>query len=154
MNVYELYSKSLEQYTAKNYNAALKILEEIKIFAPDYKKAYYMEANIWNKLKNPFKECYALEKYLSLLDLSSIQNKNFIAEIFVHFGDIIAHNLYLWDKAAKAYLLCLKLTDKKNLTDYVARDICFLTNVIENYSATDFRAMYAECNLSKTILQP
>lgn len=145
MDIYALYSQAVEQSAAKNYDAALKILDEIKVYAPDYEKAYYMEANIWNKLKNPVKEYYALEKFLSLVDLSSVQDKNFIAEVFVHLGNILEEDLYLWEKALKAYLFALKLADKKKLIDYVEKNIFFFLNVAENYSAADFRAIYAEC---------
>ena len=81
MNVQELYDEACELHREKNFDAVLKILDEIKILDPKFKRAYYLEAWTWELLGDSEKKIYALEKILPLLDFSSPEEKKFAEEI-------------------------------------------------------------------------
>ena len=48
MNPEKFLSRAEKQFNAKNYDAALKTLDELKILAPNYKEAYSLEALIFS----------------------------------------------------------------------------------------------------------
>ena len=87
MDIWEIYSRALAQYQAENYDAALKILDDLKRRAPDYRKAYSLEVCIWEKIGDPVKEFYALEKILPLFDLSVPEEKKFAADALTRMGN-------------------------------------------------------------------
>ena len=76
-----VYSAACEQYNKKNFDAALKILDEIKMCDPNFKRAYYLEAKVWDDLGDSEKKFRALEKILPLLNFSAPEEKNFAEEI-------------------------------------------------------------------------
>ena len=80
MNLEKLHAKGVKFYKAKNFDAALKVADELQRLDPKYKKGYYLEAAVYHELENSVKEYLALKKILSLLDLSS-RRKKFSIEI-------------------------------------------------------------------------
>ena len=137
-----VYSAAQEQYNKKNYDAALKILDEIKMCDPNFKRAYYLEAWTWGDLGNKVKEYYALEKILPLLDFSSPDEKNFAAEVLSLMGYACGH-LGLLNEAREFYTLAIKfLPPSKRWKEFGSLIAC--ENLRENLSADYFRALYSE----------
>ena len=54
--VLELYAKALEEYKAKNFDIALKIIEQIKNFVPNWAKSTLLEAYVFSKQNKFFSE--------------------------------------------------------------------------------------------------
>ena len=141
MNLEELHSKGFELYKAKNFDAALKVADELQKLDPKYKMGYYLEAAVWKEIGNTLKEYYAMKRVLPLLDFSSLKEKSFAAEILFHTGEICS-KLGLLKEAKEAYSLMLKL-DTSPKADHLNVTI-FYANAAENFSITDFRKLYAE----------
>ena len=92
MNLEELHAEGYEFYKAKNFDAALKVADELQRLAPNNKKGYYLEAAVWHELDNPAKEYCALKKILPLLEFSSPEEKNSSLEILKNFA-VITKNM-------------------------------------------------------------
>lgn len=139
MNIQEMYSKAEKLSDAKNYDAALKILEKIKRVAPNYKYAHSLEASIWNDRNNDIKEYYALKKLLPLLDFSSPKGKSFAMKVFA----LISKNcgvLALNDDALKYGYAAFDLDESQKLLFAAITNIFFVANVSENFSVADLHA--------------
>ena len=141
MNLEKLHAKGFELYKAKNFDAALKVADELQRLDPKYKKGYYLEAAVYHELENSVKEYLALKKILPLLDISSPEGKNFAAEILFHLGEVCA-KLGLIKESQEALLLMLKLDTSPNV-NHLTKTI-FNSNSVENFSAADFQKLYDE----------
>ena len=139
MNIREMYLKAKEKSEAKKYTAALKILEEIRLVAPNYKQAYALEAEIWNARKNDLKEYYALKKLLPLLDFSSPKGKNFAMKVFALIGKTCG-TLALNEDGLKYCCLALDLEDTEKIPFAAIENAFFLANVSKNFSVADLHA--------------
>ena len=143
MNVNELYLKAVEEHKAKNYDATLKILDKIKKREPNFRDAYYLEAWIWHERDNLVREYAALEKIFPLLDYSSPEGKKFAAEILSGLI-FIGGQLALKDELLEFFSLLIKISDVETRIAKTAGYMIFYANGFENFSAEDFRALYAE----------
>ncbi len=137
--VQELYAEACKLHKEKNYDATLKILDEIHQLAPTFKHAYYREAWTWGDLGNSVKEYYALEKILPLLNFSSPEEKNFASEILGHMGDICT-NLALFKEGEEFYFLMLKMID--NPQDKSLHCAIFSGNIFEEAAPDYFRIFF------------
>ena len=72
----ELYAQALQEYRSQNYDAALRILDELKILDPNYKNAYSLESLIWHAIGNPVKEFSTLKNILPQFKNPSPNEKN------------------------------------------------------------------------------
>ena len=52
MNIDKMYLQAYEQCEAKNYNAALELVEKIKRLAPNYRAAYLLEIRLLDRMEN------------------------------------------------------------------------------------------------------
>lgn len=136
MNIREMYSKAEKLFEAKNYDAALKILEKIKLVAPKYKKAYSLEASIWNARKNDIKEYYVLKKLLPLLDFSSPKGRNFAMKAFALIGRA-SGVLALNEDSFRYCCSALDLDDDQKLPFDAIENAFFMSNVSEKFSVAD-----------------
>ena len=143
LNVYELYSQALERHKEKKYFEALKILDEIKILAPNYKKAYMFESLIWKTLHNPFKEAEALGILLPKYDLSSEDEKYFAAHVLNRLGNI-AMDFGLKRQGMQSVWFAAKLFEhppQNNFSGLLSNAI-LKANAVENFSVEDFQKLY------------
>ena len=145
MDVKEFYSRALELYKEKNFDAALKILDEIKCRAPDYKKAYMLESLIWKNLCRPSKEAAVLETLLKKFDVSSSEEKSHVVYVLSRLGDILI-DIGQHELAIKIFRLASKFADKKPCGDFekILSRAIFKANAAENFSAADFQELYDE----------
>lgn len=143
MNIQEMYSKADKLSKEKKYDAALKILDKIKIVAPNYYKAYFLEASIWHKRDNDIKEYYALKKILPLLDFSSPEGKEFAMKVLA----LIAKNysvLSLNEKSLQSYRSSIELAGNKKVPFALITNAYFSANISRNFSPDDARAFQDE----------
>jgi len=137
-----VYLAACEQYEKKNYDATLKILDEIKSRDPKFKRAYYLEAQAWDGLGNSVKEYYALEKILPLLKFSAPEEKNFAAEVLSLMG-YACGQLGLLNETKDFYTLAVKFLPPSERAEKFGSLIA-CENLRENLSADYFRALYSE----------
>ena len=71
MNTEELYAAAAEQYKAKKFREALKLLAELRRAEPNHKKAYTLEACIWEDSSNYVREIDALKEFLQRANLNA-----------------------------------------------------------------------------------
>ena len=135
MTADEIYSKAHEEFKAKNYSAALKILDDLKKFDPNYKHSYYLAATIWRNLNNPVKEYYALEKILPLLDFSSAEGKKFATVILDNLANVCS-NLALNEESFKFHKIAASLADDVASSFAVINNTVFSANFLENFSTS------------------
>ena len=143
MNVNELYLQAIEKHKAKKYDATLKIIDKVKKRNPNFRDAYYLEAWIWHERKNVVKEYYSLEKILPLLRFSSANENNFATETLSKII-CVCGRLALKDKLLEFFSLLVKMSADRMQVSKTAGDVIFYANGFENFSADDFRALYAE----------
>ena len=139
----ELFSAAHEQYRKKNFDAALKILDELKNLAPDRKEAYALESEVWRALENPVKEFRALEKILPLLKFSTPDEKIFAFTALNNIGN----DCYALARTAEGLefqRLAAALTQEKKELLAMTDTRIFNANCLENFSADEFRALYDE----------
>ena len=67
MEVWDIYAEAVDAFKAKNFDAALALLNEIQRREPGYRKAYLLESYIWNERKNLVREFDALSRLMPLL---------------------------------------------------------------------------------------
>ncbi len=139
MNLEELHAEGYEFYKAKNFDAALKVADELQRLDPKYKLGYYLEAAVWKELDNPVKEYFAIKKILPLLDFSSSDNKKFDTEIIFHVAEICA-KFGLGKELKEAYSLIFELDSSPNAENLSGA--IFHANCFENFSAADFKKLY------------
>lgn len=139
MNIQEMQSKAAKLSKEKKYDAALKILEKIKSVAPNYQKAHYLEASIWNARKNCVKEYYALKRILPLLDFSSPEGKNFAMKIFALISKA-SGLLALNEDALKYSSSSLDLEGTEKIPLNAITNAFYVANVSEHFSVADLHA--------------
>ena len=143
MNIYELYAQALELHKEKKYYEALKILDEIKSIAPDYKKSYMLESLIWQAMQNSFNEAAALGILVTKYDVSLPEERDYLAHVLYRLG-IIALDLGLGKQGIKSVQLASKFmerTSQHESAKMLSRAI-FEANSVENFSANNFRLLY------------
>ena len=153
MNTNEFYAKALTEYNAKNYDAALKILDEIKKLDPAYKDTYYMEAFIWHETGNPIKEFSVLEKILSRLNNPSPEEKDMVAKILLNMASS-CDNLNMIEQALNFYHLSVQFASNKEIGFRALDNAISTANTAENFSVDDFRALYNEYKKYLTNIKP
>ena len=145
MNIEELYSKANEEFNSKNYDAALKSLDDIKKSCDEfYRKVYSLEASVWEKRKSLVAEYYALKKILPFLKFNSFEERKFSAEILTRIVNS-CRNLFLLAEGAKFCFLAMQVGEGI-LTNrcQIIKNAIFSMNTSEEYSAEDFHALYHE----------
>ena len=132
MDAKKIWSKAHDQFKKKKYDAALKTLAKLQKSSPNYRDAYYLEANIWEELKNPVKHYRALKKILPLINLDSPKEAAFNSEFFAHLGKACT-NLALQEDALHYYNLSAELAVDKEKAAQVVGNVFFLSVLLEVY---------------------
>ena len=154
MNIEELFWQADKEFKSKNYDAALKILDNIKQLDPKNKKAYYLEAAVWRELGDTLKAYLAMKKLLPLLDFSSHKGNNLTDDALGNFY-FICKELAFGEEAFKTYLLLTERTDDKKKFSYsFVESMIFSANTIENLSAADFKKLYEDYKITLPDVKP
>ena len=141
MDAKKIWSKAHDQFKKKKYDAALKTLAKLQKSAPKFRDAYYLEANIWEDLKNPVKHYRALKKILPLINLDSPKEAALNSEFFDHLRKA-CDELSLHKDAVHFYNLSTELAVDKKDVSKIIEGIFFFANAWENFSAADFNNLY------------
>ena len=151
MDVKKIFLKAHDQFQKKKYDAALKTLAKLQKAVPQFRDAYYLEANIWEVLENPVKKYLALKKMLPLVNLDSSKENETDAQFIGHLGNVFRF-LGLRDESKKIGELILNKSPLINAT--ILYHYIFSANSFEDFSAEDFRALYAEYKNFFTNIKP
>ncbi len=143
MEVWEIYAAAVSEYQAKNFDAALKLLDEIKKVTPGYRKAYLLESYIWRERNNFVKEYNALAGLMPLLDLSD-PGQYGLASYALYLFSKVCRTLGANEEAVK---LCVLSADRLEERRFGAcgelNNAIFTATLVENFSADDFQKLYA-----------
>ena len=142
MEVREIYAKALSEYRAKNFDAALKLLEELKKIAPTYKEAYLLEASIWRDRENVVKEFNALNKLLPLFDLSDPAQED-LRFLALYFFAKACRSLDPSKEMVELYVLLSKKIKEREEACFLLNNAVFAAASSENFSADNFQKLYA-----------
>ena len=143
MEILEKYATALELYKAKNFDAALKILDAVKISAPNWKKSFLLEAYIRREQGESLKEFFLLKELLPRFDLNLPHEKLLAADALSLFG-AVSQTLGLAQEAVKNFCLSAELEDSVEKACAEISNAIFSANGLENFSAEDFNRLYAE----------
>ena len=141
MDILEKYKLALEQYKARNFDAALKNLNEVKNAAPHWKKPLLLEAYILRGQGKTVELFIFVQKVLPLLNSAVPEEKFFISDLLNLLG-VVCQKLSLVESAVE--LLCLSGEMSQNNVE-ACREIsnAILTaNSSEKFSAADFQKLY------------
>lgn len=143
MEVWEIYAAAVSEYQAKNFDAALKLLAEIKKVAPGYRKAYLLESYIWHERCNFVKEFNALAGLMPLLDLANPEQYG-LATLALHLFTQVCRQLGANEEIVS---LCLLSAERfEELRPGACGELnnaIFAAALVENFSAEDFQKLYA-----------
>ena len=139
MDIWEIYSQALEPYSKKNYDTALKILDEVKRVAPNYRKAYQLEACIWREVHNYVREIAAIKNFLRI---SSAQvDYSLQSDALENLGT--AYKLLAMpEKAIKIFCAAAELAEDNHEACKKLSGAIFSACNAENFSANDFQELY------------
>ena len=148
MDTVEIYKKALEQYKAKNYDEALKFLEEVKLAAPNWKKPLLLQAYILRE-QNKTAELFLFVQKI----LPTFEEKNFISDALNLLG-VACMKLALPDSATELLRLAGETAkDNSEACDEISNAI-LAANASEKFSADDFKKLYAEYKKYLSDIEP
>ena len=142
MDILERYAEALKLYRGKNFDSALKIVKELKTAAPRWKKVFLLEIFIRREQGEFLKALTLLDGLLPRLDMDSADDKDLIVDAFNCLGAVSRFFGYTED-AVNAFCLSASLSNNKKACEEISNAL-FAANSSENFSAEDFRALYAE----------
>ena len=153
MDIVEKYAAALEQYKAKNYDEALKILEEVKLAAPNWKKPLLLEAYILREQGKTAELFLFVQKILPTFNLALREEKIFMSDALNLLG-IACQKLALPDSAVE--LLRLAGETSKNNAEACTEisNAILAANASEKFSADDFKKLYAEYKKYLSDIEP
>ena len=143
MDLWETYVAAFDAYKAKNFDTALELVDTIKKSAPDFKKIYMLEAWIYSEQNDSLRAFLVLERLVPQFDAWSPDEKPLLAQSLNHMG-LLCDRLALSEEALKFFHLAAKTYDDKNFALKSMSNVIYIANTLENFSAADFAALYAE----------
>ena len=143
MEILEKYSEALELYHMKKFDAALKLVKELEVAAPNWKKSFLLEVFIRRDQGEAIEELSLLEKLLPRLNFHSAQEKDLAADAFNCLGSV---NRFLGRTAesVRAFCLSASLSDDNRKACEEISNALFAASTSENFSAAAFRVFYDE----------
>ena len=143
MNILEKYAAALAQYKEKNFDEALKILDEVKLAAPQWKKPFLLEAYILREQGKTAKLFLFTQKILPHLDAALPEEKILLSDILSLLATACS-KLAMPESATEFFRLSSE-TAKNNIDAcYDISNAIFAANASEKFSANDFKNLYAE----------
>lgn len=143
MDAVEIYKKALAQFKAKNFDEALKILDEIKLAAPHWKKPLLLEAYILREQGKTVELFLFAQKILPLFSAASPEEKNLLPDVLSLLG-IACSKLGMAESALEISRSAGKFSQNKIDACSELSNAILAANAVENFSADDFKKLYAE----------
>ena len=153
MDILRNYAEALELYRTKKFDEALKLVKEIEIAAPHWKKIFLLEVFIRREQGEFLKEFFLLQKLLPRLNPALPEEKNLAADALSIFGEV-NRILGMTAEAVESSLLSASLSDDNKKACTEISNALFAANTLENFSIADFRKLYAEYKKFLTDIKP
>ncbi len=142
MDILKRYEAALELYKARKFDAALEIVDELKNATPHWKKSFLLEAYVRREQDEFVKEFILLTELLPRFDFKSADEKSLAADALSLFGSVnrVLGNIVASVESFKLAAM-LEGVGVKACTE--TSNALFAANSAENFSAADFRELYA-----------
>ena len=140
--ILNIYATALDEYKAKNFDAALKILERLRILAPNWAKATLLKSYIFNGQKKFLSEIDALQKSFAQCN---VEDRFFKAEILSRLGSAY-HTIGETALSVENFLNSAELEENFSKKRIEISNAIFAANDSEKFSARDFKKLYDEYN--------
>ena len=143
MDAVEIYKKALAQFKAKNYDATLRILDEVKIAAPHWKKPLLLEAYILREQGKTVELFLFAQKILPLFNAALPEEKFLLSDVLNLLG-IACSKLGMAQSAVELSRFAGETSkDNAEICSELSNAI-LAANAVENFSADDFKKLYNE----------
>ncbi len=143
MDVIERYKEALELYKGKKFDEALKILEEVIIAAQQWKKPLLLKAYILREQGKTVELFLFAQEILPLFEIESPDEKIFMSDALNLLG-MACSKLAMPESAVELLRLAgVTAKDNSQACDEISNAL-FVANALENFSADDFKKLYAE----------
>jgi len=143
MDILEKYEAALNEYKAKNFDAAIKILDEVKAAAPNWKKANLLEAYIMREQDETVKEFLFTQKFLSSLEIKTPEEKD-LSSAALNLLGVASLKLAMPESSVELLLLSAETAQNNSEACIEISNAILAANSIEKFSAEDFKKLYAE----------
>ena len=143
MDILKKYSEALELFRAKKFDAALKLVNKIKIAAPHWKKSFLLEIYIRREQGEFVKEFSLLKKLLPRFNLSQPDEKSLAADAYSLFG-AVNQVLGKPEDAVENFCTSARLENDVKRSCAEISNALFAANASEKFSAADFQNLYDE----------
>ena len=150
MTIQEEYSIAVAYCKEKKFDEALKILKELKKVLPDWREPQFLEIKIYGEQRNFVRENVALEELIPKFNLRNPQEKNQALEMLNHLATT-DYRLAMPEKAVKNYRVAAQLAPDDVIAARALSGAIFAACYIEDFSAEDFRDLYAEYQKHMTV---
>ena len=142
MDILKIYTEALNAYKEKNFTKALRLQAEVKKINPSWTKNLLLEAYIYREQNFHAQEIEVLEKILPKIDLSVASEKKLAA---VGYSLLSAVYRFIAEplKAVEFFLKSAELEDNLKKSCEEISNAIFAANDCENFSAADFKKLYA-----------
>ena len=141
MDILERYAEALALYKAKNFDAALEGVNDVKSATPYWKKPFLLEAYIWREQTEYVKEIRVLEELLPQFNFDSPDEKYLAADALSVYGSVI-REVGRISEAVESFRLSAALEGGGEKSCVEISNALFAANNAANFSADDFRALY------------
>ena len=142
MEILDIYAAALAEYKAKNFSKALELQAEVKNLNPAWTKNLLLEAYIYREQNLNLQEISVLESFLPKIDLSIESEKSLAAvgySLLAAAYRIIAEP----EKAVNFFVKSAELESNFEKSCVEISNAIFAANDCENFSAADFKKLYA-----------
>ena len=143
MNSLEIYSRALDKFKSGNFDESLKLVDELKILEPTWKKPYLLEAYILREQGRVVELLPLAEKLLSRLDIA-LTGEKFLMSDALNIMGMACVRLGMPENAVKLLRLSAQ-TSRDNLEACTEiSNALFAANNSEKFSRADFDELYDE----------
>ena len=142
MEIIEIYAAALAEYKEKNFDKALELQAEVKKLNPAWTKNLLLEAYIYREQNFHLQEIEVLERFLPKIDLSIASEKSLAAvgySLLAAAYRIVAAP----EKAVNFFVKSAELEENFEKSCVEISNAIFAANDCENFSAADFKNLYA-----------
>ena len=153
VNAIERYRNALEQYQAKNFDEALKILDEVNTAAPYWKKPLLLKAYILRDSDRTADLFLFVQKILPRFDSTLPEDKSSIAALLNILG-IICQNLSLIESSVEFLCLSGEMTKPNTEACKQISNAILAANSSEKFSDADFQKLYDRYKKYLTDIKP
>ena len=143
MDSIELYATALDAFKAKNFDEALKLVDELKVAEPAWKKPFLLEAYVLREQGRLVDLVTVAQKLLNSLDTTLPAEKVLAADALNILG-MACSRLAMPESAAELLTLCARSSQTNAEACTEISNALFAAAASETFTRADFAALYDE----------